>query len=162
MDRDYRTNMPDELHDFARGAQRDLGAVADRMILLRPGDEVVAGMRALDTAGHTPGHLSFELSGSEGLIITADAATNQIVSFEHPEWRFGYDTLPDVAIRNRVRLSIERRRTGSSCWAITGAIRGSATSKGIVAERFFPRRQKARVREPRPKHDASQRTAQSG
>jgi glyoxylase-like metal-dependent hydrolase (beta-lactamase superfamily II) len=110
MDRDYRTNMPAELHDFARGARRDLGAVADRIVLLRPGDEVVAGMRALDTAGHTPGHLSFELTGGEGLIVAADAATNQIVSFEHPEWRFGYDTLPDIAIRNRVRL-IDRAAT---------------------------------------------------
>jgi glyoxylase-like metal-dependent hydrolase (beta-lactamase superfamily II) len=110
MDKDYRTNMPDVLHDFARGAQRDLAAVADRMVLLRPGDDVVTGMRTLDTAGHTPGHLSFELSGGEGLIITADAATNQIVSFEHPQWRFGYDTLPDIAIRNRVRL-IDRAAT---------------------------------------------------
>ena len=104
MDPDYATTMPAGLHDLARGAQRDLGAIADRVVLLKPGQEVVTGMRALDTAGHTPGHLSFELSGEAGLIITADAATNQIVSFEHPEWSFGYDTIPDLAIRNRVRL----------------------------------------------------------
>lgn len=110
MDRDYLTNMPDALHEFARGAQRDLSAVSDRVVLLQPGDEVVTGMRAVDTAGHTPGHLSFELSGGEGLIIAADAATNQLVSFEHPEWRFGYDTLPDVAIKNRIRL-IDRAAT---------------------------------------------------
>jgi glyoxylase-like metal-dependent hydrolase (beta-lactamase superfamily II) len=110
MDKDYQTNMPGVLHDFARGAQRDLEAVGDRVVLLKPGDDVVTGMQALDTAGHTPGHLSFELSGGDGLIITADATTNQIVSFEHPEWRFGYDTLPEVAIRNRVRL-VDRAAT---------------------------------------------------
>jgi glyoxylase-like metal-dependent hydrolase (beta-lactamase superfamily II) len=109
-DKNYQNNMPEVLQDFARGAQRDLGAVADRIVLLQPCEEVVSGMRALDTAGHTPGHLSFELSGGEGLIIAADAATNQIVSFEHPEWKFGYDTLPDIAIRNRVRL-IDRAAT---------------------------------------------------
>ena len=106
----YQTNMPDALHDFARGAQRDLAAIADRLVLLKPGDDVVAGMRALDTAGHTPGHLSFALTGADGLIIAADVATNQIVSFEHPEWKFGYDTSPDLAIRNRVRF-VDRAAT---------------------------------------------------
>lgn len=104
MDPDYRSRLPEVLHEFARGAQRDLRAIMDRVVLLRPGDEVVTGMTALDTAGHTPGHLSFELAGGDGLIITADAATNEIVSLEHPDWAFGYDTLPDLAIRNRRRL----------------------------------------------------------
>lgn len=104
MDPDFRTSMPAALHGFAEGAQRDLGAVKDRLVLLRPGDEVVTGLRALDTSGHTPGHLSFELAGGEGLLIVVDAATNTVVSFEHPGWPFGYDTLPDLAIRNRRRL----------------------------------------------------------
>lgn len=104
MDRDYLSSMPEALHEFARGAQRDLNAIAERVTLLKPGDEVVTGMSALDTPGHTPGHLSFALEGGAGLIITADATTNQIVSFENPEWSFGYDTLPDLAIQTRIRL----------------------------------------------------------
>jgi glyoxylase-like metal-dependent hydrolase (beta-lactamase superfamily II) len=104
MDRDFFRTRPQALHGFARGAQRDLGAISDRVVMLKPGDDVVTGIRALDTAGHTPGHLSFEVSGGEGLIITADAATSEIVAFEHPEWAFGYDTLPDLAIMNRKRL----------------------------------------------------------
>jgi glyoxylase-like metal-dependent hydrolase (beta-lactamase superfamily II) len=104
MDPDFRTSMPDVLHPFAIGAQRDLSAVRERLVMLKPGDEVVPGIAALDTAGHTPGHLSFEVAGGEGMIITADAATNHVISFEHPSWRFGYDMLPDVAIRNRALL----------------------------------------------------------
>jgi glyoxylase-like metal-dependent hydrolase (beta-lactamase superfamily II) len=107
MDPDYRSSMPAELHTFAEGAQRDLRAIRDRVVMLKPGDDVVTGLRAIDTAGHTPGHLSLELAGDEGLIITADAATNEIASFQHPRARFGYDTIPDLAIRNRARL-IER------------------------------------------------------
>ncbi len=107
MDPDYRNNMPSELHEFAEGAQRDLGAIRDRVVILKPGDDIVTGLRAIDTAGHTPGHLSLELAGGEGLIITADAATNEIASFQHPKARFGYDTIPDLAIKNRARL-IER------------------------------------------------------
>jgi glyoxylase-like metal-dependent hydrolase (beta-lactamase superfamily II) len=107
MDPDYLANMPSVLHEFARGAQRDLGAIKDRVVMLKPGDDIVTGLRAIDTAGHTPGHLSLEMTGGEGLIISADAATNEIASFLHPRSRFGYDTIPDLAIRNRARL-IER------------------------------------------------------
>jgi glyoxylase-like metal-dependent hydrolase (beta-lactamase superfamily II) len=110
MDPDYLTAMPSVLHEFARAAQRDLGAVKERAVMLKPGDDVVPGLRALDTAGHTPGHLSLELAGHEGLLIAADVINNEIVSFEHPDWKFGYDTIPDLAIRNRVRF-IDRAAT---------------------------------------------------
>jgi glyoxylase-like metal-dependent hydrolase (beta-lactamase superfamily II) len=77
MDPDYLANMPAALHDFAKGTQRDLSAIKERVILLKPGDDVVTGLRALDTAGHTPGHLSFELGGGEGLLIAVDVANNE-------------------------------------------------------------------------------------
>ncbi len=84
MNPDYLTNTPSELHEFFRGAQRDLGAIKDRVVMLKPGDDIVTGLRAIDTAGHTPGHLSLEMAGGDGLIISADAATNEIASFQHP------------------------------------------------------------------------------
>ena len=124
MDPDYLTTMPAALHDFARGAQRDLGAVRERAILLEAGDDIVTGLRALETPGHTPGHLSFEMDGGGGLLITVDAANNEIVSFEHPEWRFGYDTLPEVAIATRRRLldraATDRTKLLGFHWASPG------------------------------------------
>lgn len=104
MDPDYINNMPSALHEFARGAQRDLTAIKDRVVMLRAGDDVVTGLRVLDTAGHTPGHISLEMAGGDGLIISADAATNEIASFRHPRAPFGYDTIPELAIRNRASL----------------------------------------------------------
>ena len=124
MDPDYLTNMPSALRNFARGARRDLGAIKERLVMLKPGDDVVSGIRALDTAGHTPGHLSFELAGGDGLIITADATTNEIVSFEHPEWAFGWDTVPDLAIKNRRplldRAATDRIKLLGYHWAYPG------------------------------------------
>jgi glyoxylase-like metal-dependent hydrolase (beta-lactamase superfamily II) len=104
MDPDYLTTMPAALHEFAKGAQRDLGAIKSRVVMLKPGDDVITGLSVFDTPGHTPGHLSLELAGHEGLLITADVANNEIVSFEHPDWKFGYDTIPELAIRNRIQL----------------------------------------------------------
>jgi glyoxylase-like metal-dependent hydrolase (beta-lactamase superfamily II) len=139
MDPNYRTTMPDVLHEFARGAQRDLSAVKDRVTLVKPGDDIVTGLRVLDTAGHTPGHISLELAGGDGLIITGDAAINPIVSFEHPGWKFGFDMQHDVAIANRKAL-LERAATDKIKllgfhWTDPGV--GYAERKDIVY-RFVP------------------------
>ncbi|HEV7321601.1 MAG TPA: MBL fold metallo-hydrolase [Ensifer sp.] len=108
-DPNFETNMPKGLHGFARGAQRDLFAVQDRLTLVRPGDDIVSGLHVLDTKGHTPGHISLQLhggdgAGNDGLVITGDAATSNVVFFEHPEWHFGFDTDADVALKNRKAL----------------------------------------------------------
>jgi glyoxylase-like metal-dependent hydrolase (beta-lactamase superfamily II) len=139
MDPDYLTRMPAVPHEFASAAQRDLGAISDRVVMLKPGDDIVTGLRAIDTAGHTPGHMSLEMAGGEGLIITADAATNEIASFRHPDAKFGYDTLPDLAIRNRVRLieraAADRTRLLGYHWTYPGV--GYAERKGS-AYRYAP------------------------
>ncbi len=92
--------------------------------MLQAGDEIVTGLRALATPGHTPGHLSFEVAGGEGLLITVDAANNEIVSFEHPDWRFGYDTDPELGIRTRGKLldraATDRTRLLGYHWAYPG------------------------------------------
>ncbi|MBW9113094.1 MBL fold metallo-hydrolase [Rhizobium cauense] len=103
-DKDYETHMPSALHDFARGAQRDLFAVKDRMTLVQPEQEIIPGMRIVQTRGHTPGHISVELAGDDGLLITGDACTNDVIFFEHPAWHFGFDTEPEVALKTRQML----------------------------------------------------------
>jgi glyoxylase-like metal-dependent hydrolase (beta-lactamase superfamily II) len=104
MDRDLIKKLPETLHAFVAGAQRNLGRIREKMQTVKPGDDIVAGMRVLDTAGHTPGHISLELAGGDGLIVVADAITHAAVGFAHPEWRVGSDTLPDLAIATRRKL----------------------------------------------------------
>ena len=96
--------MPPEMHDFVKGAQAQYMAVKDLVTMLKPGDEIVTGISALDTAGHTPGHMSFEVAGGEGLIIVADALSIPAVFFPHPEWKFGFDANHDMAIAARQKL----------------------------------------------------------
>ncbi len=103
-DKAFESHMPTALHDFARGAQRDLFAVENRISRLMPGDEIVPGMRIVATPGHTPGHVSIELEGPEPLIIVGDACTNDVIFFEHPNWRFGFDVDADLALKTRQAL----------------------------------------------------------
>lgn len=103
-DPNYHAVMPSILHDFARGAQRDLAAINGRLKRIRPGDEIVSGLQVLDTPGHTPGHVSYVLEGSESLIINGDVAASNLVFFEHPNWHFGFDTNPGTALKTRQRF----------------------------------------------------------
>ncbi|MCA1443330.1 MBL fold metallo-hydrolase [Ensifer sp. IC4062] len=141
MDPKYEANMPPALHDFARGARRDLSAVQERVRLVKPGDEIVTGMRVLDTRGHTPGHISLELAGSDPLIITGDAATSNVVFFEHPDWHFGFDTEPEVALANRKalidRAATDRAKLLGYHWAYPGlgyAERKNGAYRFVAAE----------------------------
>lgn len=138
-DPDFDSKYPEPLHAFALGAKRDLFAVKDRVRMVKAGDDIVSGIRVLDTAGHTPGHISLEIDGGDGLIITADAATNGVVSFEHPGWKFGFDTDQELAIKNRValmdRVASEKTMLIGYHWAYSGI--GHAERKD-GAYRYMP------------------------
>ncbi|PZM08299.1 MBL fold metallo-hydrolase [Rhizobium tubonense] len=103
-DPDYEAKMPEPLHAFARGAQRDLSAVKGRLTMVKPGDEILPGMNVVSTRGHTPGHISLELAGDGNLLIAGDVIPNDIVSFENPHWHFGFDTEPEIALTNRAAM----------------------------------------------------------
>jgi glyoxylase-like metal-dependent hydrolase (beta-lactamase superfamily II) len=55
--------MPEERKTFAVGAQNRLAVLADMINLFEPGAEVVPGVEAVDTSGHTPGHMSYMVHG---------------------------------------------------------------------------------------------------
>ena len=72
--------------------------------MVRGGDEIVSGIRVLETPGHTQGHISLELGGGDGLVIGGDALTNAIISFQYPSWRVPVDHEADRGIATRMRL----------------------------------------------------------
>src|SRR5262245_34801069 len=116
--------LPENFQRFALGAKRDLSRIKDRLKTLKPGDDIVSGVRILDTSGHTPGHISLELAGGDGLIIAGDVAANAAVSFAHPEWRLAMDSIPELAIASRLRLldraATDRTRLLGSHWPYPG------------------------------------------
>ncbi|MEK1897690.1 MAG: MBL fold metallo-hydrolase [Rhizobium sp.] len=101
---DEASALPAEVQPFVEGARRDLSAIGDRVKLIEDGDEITEGMRVLATPGHTPGHLSVVLDSDVPLIITIDAVSSEIVSFEHPDWSFGFDMDPARAKITRKAL----------------------------------------------------------
>jgi glyoxylase-like metal-dependent hydrolase (beta-lactamase superfamily II) len=101
---DLASKMPKEMQGMVTGIQGQLTALKDKMTFCKPGAEVAPGIVALDTAGHTPGHVSFEMAGGDGLILTGDAITAALVFFAHPDWKFGFDADHATASANRRKL----------------------------------------------------------
>jgi glyoxylase-like metal-dependent hydrolase (beta-lactamase superfamily II) len=89
---------------IAGAAQRHLSRIKDRIATVKDGDEIASGVRVVDSAGHTPGHISIQVGGGDGLLITGDAITNFVISFRHPSWKVPADLDPDRAITTRLRL----------------------------------------------------------
>jgi glyoxylase-like metal-dependent hydrolase (beta-lactamase superfamily II) len=90
---------------FAAGAIRNLQTIEDYLETFEDGDEVVSGVSAFATNGHTPGHTSFEIrGGSDSLMIIGDAIGNHHIGFEAPAWASGSDQDQDIGIATRERL----------------------------------------------------------
>ncbi len=90
---------------FAVGAARRLEVVADALRFVEDGEEVLPGVAARLTAGHTPGHLAYEVrAGSESVMVVGDAIGNHHVAFERPDWASGSDQDAEAAAATRVAL----------------------------------------------------------
>ncbi|MCV2868745.1 MBL fold metallo-hydrolase [Defluviimonas sp. WL0002] len=90
---------------FAVGASRRLSVIGDSLRRLTDGEEVLPGLVARLTPGHTPGHMSFDMTaGSVPVTVVGDAIGNHHVGFERPGWASGSDQDKDLAASTRTAL----------------------------------------------------------
>ncbi|WP_114287229.1 MBL fold metallo-hydrolase [Candidatus Halocynthiibacter alkanivorans] len=90
---------------FAVGARRRLLMIEGNINLFGDGEEILAGVAARASFGHTPGHMSFEVrSGSESVMIAGDAIGNHHVAFARPQWLSGSDQDGETAVKSRLGL----------------------------------------------------------
>lgn len=79
--------------------------LSNRSTYIKPGDEVVPGITAVDAFGHSPGLLAFTVeSDGKKLMITADTLTQYVMAVQKPEWYFDMDDLKDQAVATRKRI----------------------------------------------------------
>ena len=90
---------------FAVGAKRRMEAIGDQVAFFDDGQEILPGIAARASFGHTPGHMAFEIrSGGEAVMIVGDALGNPHVAFERPDWHSGTDQDPQAAAATRNSL----------------------------------------------------------
>jgi len=97
--------VPEERQSFAVGARNNMEVIKDKTTRFKPGAEVVPGIEAFDTSGHTPGHTSYVVhNGSENVMVVGDVITNAAYSFSNPEWEMGTDSDPVQGVKARKAL----------------------------------------------------------
>ncbi|MGI4875918.1 MAG: MBL fold metallo-hydrolase [Janthinobacterium lividum] len=75
------------------GAAKLLAAITPQVVTFTPGTMVVPGITAMSIAGHTPGHVAYEIvSGKARLLDIGDTAHSTIVSLAKPDWAMGFDS----------------------------------------------------------------------
>lgn len=87
---------------FLAGAQRRIETLGDLLETFEDGDEVLPGITARATPGHTPGHMSFDLG--DKAFVTGDALLNAHLAFLRPEIASGSDQNPEMASETRMKL----------------------------------------------------------
>ena len=125
---------------IAQGAQRNLLPLRDRIAFVEDGQEVLPGITAMATPGHTVGHTSFIIaSGDATCFVIGDAAHHAAVSFRHPDWEFSFDTDPEAGAQTRRRvldmLATDRMRVAGYHFPFPGI--GHVSRKG-EAFRYVP------------------------
>ena len=86
------STTPENRQAFVAGAQNRFPYIEDQVRLFRFGEEVVPGVEAVDTRGHTPGHASFMChQGNASVMIVGDAIAHHTLAFKKPDWPFGPD-----------------------------------------------------------------------
>lgn len=85
--------------------QEKVAGFAPKTQFIAPGAKIASGIEAVDSAGHTPGHMSFHVE-SEGkrLLVLGDVCNHYVVSLQRPDWhvRFDMDKEKAVAARKAV------------------------------------------------------------
>ncbi|MBN9676399.1 MBL fold metallo-hydrolase [Salipiger bermudensis] len=99
------SQVPAEMQQFVVGAQNSIRVDGAEWDLMSDGQEIVPGLRVLDTPGHTPGHMSLIVeSNGQQLLATGDAMSHAYTNFAHPEWYNSFDMDGDVTVTTRKRL----------------------------------------------------------
>jgi glyoxylase-like metal-dependent hydrolase (beta-lactamase superfamily II) len=88
----------------ARTAMKNLLPNKDRLVMYKDGQEILPGIQAIYSPGHTVGHSSFLItSGGKSLCYTGDVALHEIM-LRNPKIEVSFDTDPKQASATRMKM----------------------------------------------------------
>jgi len=76
----------------------------DRLVMVKDGQEILPGIQAIASHGHTVGHMSYMItSGGKSLCLTGDIAHHSIL-LRRPKMGIGFDTDQEAASASRIKM----------------------------------------------------------
>ena len=98
-------NIPERRADNLALFNALMPPLAAKMTFLRPGQDVVSGIRAIDAYGHSLGHLAFMVeSEGKALLIWGDVTNHFALSLQRPHWHAAMDDDRGRAAETRTRV----------------------------------------------------------
>lgn len=95
----------DMIKPMVEGTRKVLMPLRDRMAFIKDGQDVVSGIKAVATPGHTVGHTSFLItSGDQTLCVTGDVLHHHVLSVQKPRLEFTFDTDAKQGVATRLQL----------------------------------------------------------
>jgi glyoxylase-like metal-dependent hydrolase (beta-lactamase superfamily II) len=105
MDEGQASRAPEAMRPAFANVRRRFAPYEARIERVGDGAEILPGLRAMDTPGHTPGHTSYHLSdGSAQLMICGDLTSRPEFNLTNPGWHVIFDTDPVMAEATRRRV----------------------------------------------------------
>lgn len=99
---DKRLGTPAE--GSALTARKNLPPYRDRIVFIKDGQEILPGIHAIHTPGHTVGHTTYVISsGGKSIAFIGDIA-HHVILFEKPRIEVTFDTDPKQGAETRVKL----------------------------------------------------------
>ena len=104
----HREGLPEFAVPFVEFAKNQLQPLVDndgQLAFYGDQDELVPGIQAMATIGHSGGHHAILIeSGGQQLLLPFDVFGHPVLNLRHPEWYMGPDQIPDVAVATRQQL----------------------------------------------------------
>ncbi len=98
IEESFKNNFKKAFHD-------NVLPLNDRINTFRFNEEIVAGIQAVETTGHSPGHTSYWIrSGSDSLLHTGDIFHHPAFDLEHPSWATAFDQDAPKAYKTRRKI----------------------------------------------------------
>ncbi|MDD8024810.1 MAG: MBL fold metallo-hydrolase [Paracoccaceae bacterium] len=105
IDPETQNTIDEGRKTFAAGALRRMSLLEDRIVTFGDGEEILPGIGARASHGHTPGHMAFEVrQGNSACMVVGDAIGNNHLAFAEPLWASGSDQDADMGATTRLGL----------------------------------------------------------
>jgi glyoxylase-like metal-dependent hydrolase (beta-lactamase superfamily II) len=93
------------MQELFRNNRRVFDDLGERIATYVHDQEVVPGVRAVSTPGHSIGHMSFMLSSrGQSLFLQSDVTNHPALFVAHPGWHAMFDQIPELAEQTRRRV----------------------------------------------------------
>jgi glyoxylase-like metal-dependent hydrolase (beta-lactamase superfamily II) len=105
-DENNTSKLPEVARPQMGNVKRVMGIVGSKVTKYQAGKELVPGITAIASPGHTPGHTSHVVaSGNSKVLVQADITAGAATLFaRHPNWQFVFDTDKPQAVDTRKKL----------------------------------------------------------